>query len=96
MYISIDIPLHLFNRLRINKTSMRLYGQLLNEFNHAFLDDNLLIGSVSIYTYEGDCKYYGYKSKSGFWKALNKLKTMGLIEIVNKEIYFPHLKINCR
>lgn len=96
MYTSIDIPLYLFNRLRIDKASIRLYGQLLNEFNHAFLDDNLLISSVSIITYEEDCKYYGYKSKSGFWKALNKLKTMGLIEIVNKEIYFPHLKINCR
>lgn len=96
MYASIDIPLHLFNRLRFDKASMRLYGQLLNEFNHAFLDDNLLIGSISINTYEEDCKYYGYKSKSGFWKALNKLKTMGLIGIVNKKIYFPHLKINYR
>lgn len=96
MYASIDIPLHLFNRLRFDKASMRLYGQLLNEFNHAFLDDNLLIGSISINTYKEDCKYYGYKSKSGFWKALNKLKTMGLIGIVNKEIYFPHIKINYR
>lgn len=96
MYPSIDIPLYLFNRLRIDKTSMRLFGQLLNKFNYAFLNDNLLIPSVSINTYEEDCRYYGYKSKSGFWKALNKLKTMGLIEIVNKEIYFPHLKINCR
>lgn len=96
MYPSIDIPLYLFNRLRGDKVSMRLYGQLLNKFNYAFLDDNLLIPNVSINTYEEDCKYYGYKSKSGFWKALNKLKTMGLIEIVNKEIYFPHLKINYR
>lgn len=96
MYASIDIPLHLFNRLRFDKASMRLYGQLLNEFNHAFLDDNLLIDSISINTYKEDCKYYGYKSKSGFWKALNKLKTMGLIGIVNKKIHFPHLKINYR
>lgn len=96
MYTSIDIPLYLFNRLRFDKASMRLYSQLLNEFNHTFLNDNLLIDSVSINTYEDDCKYYGYKSKSGFWKALNKLKIMGLIEIVDKEIYFPHLKINCR
>lgn len=96
MYTSIDIPLHLFNRLRIDKASMRLYGQLLNECNNTLLNDNLLIPSVTINTYEEDCKYYGYKSKSGFWKALNKLKTMGLIEIVNKEIYFPYLKINCR
>lgn len=96
MYPSIDIPLYLFNRLRTDKASMRLYEQLLNEFNYALLNDNLLIGSVSINTYEEDCRYYGYKSKSGFWKALNKLKTMGLIEIVNKEIYFPYLKINCR
>lgn len=96
MYASIDIPLYLFNRLRIDKASMRLYGQLLNEFHCAFLNDNLLISSVSINTYEEDCRYYGYKSKSGFWKALNKLKIMGLIEIVDKEIYFPYLKINCR
>lgn len=96
MYLSIDIPLYLFNRLRLNKASMRLYGQLLNEYNLTLIKDNLLIASVTLLTYEEDCKYYGYKSKSGFWKALNKLKTMGLIEIVNKEIYFPHLKINCR
>ena len=57
---------------------------------------HLLTDSVTLRTYEEDCRYFGYKSKSGFWKALNKLKTMGLIEIVNKEIYFPHLKINCR
>lgn len=96
MYASIDIPLHLFNRLRFDKASMRLYGQLLTEFNFSFRNSKLLITSVSLNTYEEDCKYYGYKSKSGFWKALNKLKTMGLIGIVNKEIYFPHLKINYR
>lgn len=96
MYISIDISLHLFNRLRFDKASMELYGQLLNEYNLVLIKDNLLTASITLLTYEKDCKYYGYKSKSGFWKALNKLKTMGLIEIVNKEIYFPHLKINCR
>lgn len=96
MYLSIDIPLYLFNRLRVDKASMKLYGQLLNKYNNTLLDDDLLITSVTLLTYQEDCKYYGYKSKSGFWKALNKLKTMGLIEIVNKEIYFPHLKINCR
>lgn len=96
MYLSIDIPLYLFNKLRFDKASMRLYGQLLNEYNLSLKIDNLLIDSVTLLTYEEDCKYYGYKSKSGFWKALNKLKTMGLIEIINKEIYFPHLKINCR
>lgn len=96
MYLSVDIPLYLFNRLRFDQASMRLYGQLLTEFNFSFINDNLLIPSVSFNTYEEDCKYYGYKSKSGFWKALNKLKTLGLIRIVNKEIYFPHLKINCR
>lgn len=96
MHISIDISLHLFNRLRFDKASMELYGQLLNEYNLVLIKDNLLTASITLLTYEKDCKYYGYKSKSGFWKALNKLKTMGLIEIVNKEIYFPHLKINCR
>ena len=96
MYLSIDIPLHLFNRLRLDKASMKLYGQLLNEYNFTLIRDYLLINSVVLRTYEEDCRYFGYKSKSGFWKALNKLKTMGLIEIVNKEIYFPHLKINCR
>lgn len=96
MYLSIDIPFYLFDRLNRDKTSLKLYNKLLNEYNNTLLDDNLLIGSVSINTYKDDCKYYGYRSKSGFWKALNKLKTMGLIEIVNKEIYFPHLKINCR
>lgn len=96
MYTSIDIPLYLFNRLRLDKASIKLYGQLLNEYNLTLTKDNLLTASVTLQTYEEDCRYYGYKSKSGFWKALNKLKTMGLIEIVNKEIYFPHLKINCR
>lgn len=96
MYLSTDIPLYLFNRLRLDKASMRLYGQLLNEYNFTLMGDNLLITSVTLQTYEEDCRYFGYKSKSGFWKALNKLKTMGLIEIINKEIYFPHLKINCR
>lgn len=96
MYLSIDIPLYIFNKLRLDKASMRLYGQLLNEYNFTLMGDNLLITSVTLQTYEEDCRYFGYKSKSGFWKALNKLKTMGLIEIVNKEIYFPHLKINCR
>ena len=96
MYLSIDIPFYLFDRLNRDKTSLKLYNKLLNEYNNTLLVDNLLRGSVSINTYKDDCKYYGYRSKSGFWKALNKLKTMGLIEIVNKEIYFPHLKINCR
>lgn len=96
MYLSIDIPFYLFDRLSRDKTSLKLYNKLLNEYNNTLLYDNLLISSVIINTYEEDCKYYGYKSKSGFWKALNKLKTMGLIEIVNKEIYFPYLKVNCR
>lgn len=96
MYLSIDIPLHLFNRLRLDKASMKLYGQLLNEYNFTLIRNNLLVTSIVLRTYKEDCRYFGYKSKSGFWKALNKLKTMGLIEIVNKEIYFPHLKINCR
>lgn len=96
MYTSIDIPLHLFNRLRFDKASIKLYGQLLNEYNLILIKSNSLIASVTLLTYEKDCRYYGYKSKSGFWKALNKLKTMGLIEIIDKEIYFPHLKINCR
>lgn len=96
MYLSIDIPLYLFNRLRIDKTSMRLYGQLLDEYNFTLKKNNLLTASITLRTYEEDCRYFGYKSKSGFWKALYKLKTIGLIEIVNKEMYFPHLKINCR
>lgn len=96
MYISIDIPFYLFDRLNRYKTSLKLYNKLLNEYNNTLLDDDLLIPSITINTYENDCRYYEYKSKSGFWKALNKLKTMGLIEIVNKKIYFPHLKINCR
>lgn len=96
MYTSIDIPLYLFNRLRLDKASMRLYGQLLNEYDFTLMRDSLLTTSVTLRTYEEDCRYFGYKSKSGFWKALNKLKTMGLIEIVDKEIYFPHLRINCR
>lgn len=96
MYLSIDIPFYLFDRLNRDKTSLKLYNKLLNEYNNTLLDDDLLIASVTLLTYQKDCKYYGYKSKSGFWKALNKLKIMGLIEIVNKEIYFPHLKINCR
>lgn len=96
MYLSIDIPFYLFDRLNRDKTSLKLYNKLLNEYNNTLLDDDLLIASVTLQTYEEDCIYYGYKSKSGFWKALNKLKIMGLIEIVNKEIYFPHLKINCR
>lgn len=95
MYTSIDIPLYLFDRLRFDKASIKLYGQLLNEYNLTLIKNNSLIASITLLTYEKDCRYYGYKSKSGFWKALNKLKTMGLIEIVNKEIYFPHLKINC-
>lgn len=96
MYISIDIPLFLFNRLRIDKASMRLYGQLLNEYELTLMKDYLLTSNITLQTYEEDCKNYGYKSKSGFWKALNKLRTMGLIDIVDKEIYFPYLKINCR
>lgn len=96
MYPSIDIPIYLLTILQSKPEYFELYIKLLNEFYFCFIDDNLLIPSVTINTYEEDCRYYGYKSKSGFWKALNKLKTMGLIEIVNKEIYFPHLKINCR
>lgn len=96
MYTSIDIPIYLFNRLRTDKASIKLYGRLLDEYDFTLIRDNLLTASVTLQTYEEDCKYYGYKSKSGFWKALNKLKTMGLIEIINKEVYFPHLKINCR
>lgn len=96
MYLSIDIPLHLFNRLRFDKASIKLYGRLLDEYNFTLRKNKLLTPSVTLRTYEEDCRYFGYKSKSGFWKALNKLKIMGLIEIVNKEIYFPHLKINCR
>lgn len=96
MYLSIDIPMYLLTRLQRKPEHFKLYIKLLNDFYPCFIDDSLLIPSISINTYEDDCRYYGYKSKSGFWKALNKLKTMGLIEIVNKKIYFPYLKINCR
>lgn len=95
MYPIIELPIYLIQRLQQKPKLFKLYTKLLDEFVMSFINDGVLIPSITIVSYEQDCKYYGYKSKSGFWKALNKLKQSGFIRIDKDEISLLGLKIRC-
>lgn len=95
MYPIIELPIYLIKRLQQKPKLFKLYTKLLDEFVISFMNDGVLIPSITIVSYEQDCRYYGYKSKSGFWKALHKLKQSGYIRIDNDEIFLLGLKMRC-
>ena len=82
MYSAIELPILKFIELTKRPRLLRLYEQLLAEFIDVYYG---VIDYVAFTGYSTDCYYFGYESKSGLWKALNKLQKMGLIEIQKKE-----------
>lgn len=95
MYPIVELPIYLIKRLQQKPKLFRLYTKLLDEIVMGLMDDGIFIPSITIVSYEQDCRYYGYKSKSGFWKALNKLKQSGYIKIDNDEIFLLGLNMRC-
>lgn len=78
MYSAIELPILKFIELTERPRLLRLYEQLLSEFIDVCYG---VIDYVAFTGYSTDYDYFGYESKSGLWKALNKLQNMGLIEI---------------
>ena len=93
MYKDITIPLVNLYQILKSKRSRELYLKLLEE--HIKQDDkdsNVMF--LIIDSYEKDKKKYGYKTKSGLWKALNQLEINQAIDIgYENQIYIRGLKL---
>lgn len=82
MYKEITLPLITLIEILKSKRNSKLYLKLLEE--HQRQDDadgNTLF--LVIDSYEKDKKKYGYKTKSGLWKALNQLDLNGMIDLTS-------------
>ena len=93
MYKDITIPLITLYNILKSKRNRELYLKLLEE--HIKQDDedsNAMF--LIIDSYEKDKKKYGYKTKSGLWKALNQLEINQAIDIgYENQIYIRGLKL---
>lgn len=93
MFKEITLPLVTLKSILKSKRSRDLYLKLLEE--HDRLD--ILDSSTSflvIESYEKDKKKYGYKTKSGLWKAITQLDYIHAIDVsYNNEIYLRGCKL---
>lgn len=80
MYKEITIPLVTLYDILKSKRSRELYLKLLEE--HIVQDDkDSNINFVVIDNYEKNKKKYGYKTRSGLWKAIAQLEYIQAIDI---------------
>lgn len=87
MYKDITIPLVTLYQILKSKRSRELYLKLLEE--HIVQDDDdSNINFIVIDSYEKDKKKYGYKTKSGLWKAMTKLEIQRAIDIEETNYIF--------
>lgn len=82
MYKEITLPLVTLIEILKSKRNTKLYLKLLEEHQRQDdADSNTLF--LVIDSYEKDKKKYGYKTKSGLWKALNQLDFNQAIDLTS-------------
>lgn len=93
MYKEITLPLVTLINILKSKCNRELYLKLLQEHQRKDDEDcNTLF--LVIDSYEKDKKKYGYKTKSGLWKALNRLDINQAIDLTQEgHIYLRGCKL---
>lgn len=87
MYKEITLPMNVLIDILKSKRSRELYLKLLEE--HQRQDDDISnVMFLMIDSYEKDKKKYGYKTKSGLWKALNQLDNNQALDITSQGYIF--------
>lgn len=87
MYKEITLPLVTLIEILKSKRNTKLYLKLLEEHQRQDdADSNTLF--LVIDSYEKDKKKYGYKTKSGFWKALRQLHYDMALDITSQGFIF--------
>lgn len=82
MYKEITLPLVTLISILKSKRNRELYLKLLEEHQRQDDEDSNTLFLV-IDSYEKDKKKYGYKTKSGLWKALNQLDFNQAIDLTS-------------
>lgn len=80
MYKEITLPLVTLIEILKSRRNRELYLKLLQEHQRQDDEDSNTLFLV-IDSYEKDKKKYGYKTKSGLWKALNQLDINQAIDL---------------
>ena len=80
MYKEITLPLVTLIQILKSKRNRELYLKLLQEHQRQDNEDSNTL-FLMIDSYEKDKKKYGYKTKSGLWKALNQLDMTKAIDL---------------
>lgn len=80
MYKEITLPINDLYNILTHKRARDIYIKLLQQ--HITQDDeDSYVNHIVIDSYQKDCKKYGYKTKSGLWKAIEDLCSRGGIDI---------------
>lgn len=93
MYKEITLPLMTLIEVLKSERSRKLYLKLLEEHQRQDDEDSNTL-FLMIDSYEKDKKKYGYKTKSGLWKAIRQLEYSEAIDIGDiGEIYLRGCKL---
>lgn len=92
MYKEITLTLAEMIKLLSSKRMCKTYLKLLQEHQRQDDEDSNVICLV-IDSYEKDKVKYGYKTKSGLWKAIKELNYNDLIFEENNIIYISGMKL---
>ncbi len=93
MYKEITLPMNVLIDILRSRRNRELYLKLLQEHQRQDDEDSNTLFLV-IDSYEKDKKKYGYKTKSGLWKALNQLDVNQAIDLTQDGyIYLRGLKL---
>lgn len=87
MYKEITLPMNVLIDILKSKRSRDLYLKLLEEHQRQDDEDSNTLFLV-VDSYEKDKKKYGYKTKSGLWKALNQLDNNQALDITSQGYIF--------
>lgn len=87
MYKEITLPMNVLIDILKSKRSRELYLKLLEEHQRQDDEDSNTLFLV-VDSYEKDKKKYGYKTKSGLWKALNQLDNNQALDITSQGYIF--------
>ena len=87
MYKEITLPLVTLIQILKSKRNRELYLKLLQEHQRQDNEDSNTL-FLMIDSYKKDKKKYGYKTKSGLWKALNQLDNNQALDITSQGYIF--------
>lgn len=87
MYKEITLPINVLIDILEKKRSRELYLKLLKEHQRQDDEDSNTLFLV-INSYEKDKDKYGYKTKSGLWKALKQLQYDMALDITSQGFIF--------